>query len=135
MTTREVKISTGETVLLVIALASKKAGITKFSEKALYAVFQKLTKEFPNYFQGLHWRFLVGGFPYCGEFEDILFRAAGCLLRTGFWMNELLMEEKTADIEIKLAKKHYGEDVVNEIEAVVERFIELISKEKRNRIK
>lgn len=131
--TQEVKMSTGETVLFVIALASKKTGITKFSEDTLYAVFQKLTKEFPNYFQGLHWYFLSNGAPYCGAFENILFRAGawGCLLRTGLWMNELLMERKMAEIEIEMAKKYHGEDAVNKLEAVVERFIELIPEKER----
>ncbi len=127
---QEIKMSTGETVLLIIALASKKAGIVKFSEDTLYVVFQKLTEEFPNYFQGLYWRFLAGGFPYCGEFEDILFRAGGYLLRTGIRMNELLMEKKTAEIEIEMAKKHHGEGTLNQLETVVGRFIELILEKK-----
>ena len=126
---QKIEMPAGVTVLLVIALASKKAEITKFSEDALYIVFEKLTKEFPNYFQGLHWHSLVGGFPYCGEFEDILFRAAGCLLRTGVMMNELLIERRTAGIIIKMTTKHHGEDVLNKFELVVEKFIELIQKE------
>ncbi len=124
---RELNIPTGEVVFSVIALASKKRKIQRFSEDILYAVFQKLTEEFPNYFQGLHWRFLVGGFPYCGEFEDILFRSSGCLLRTGIRMNELLMEKKAAEIVIELTKKHHGEGTLDKLEVVMERFIELIS--------
>ncbi len=127
---RELNIPTGEVVLSVMALSSKKGKIHRFSEDALYVTFQKLTEEFPNYFQGLYWHFLVGGFPYCGEFEDILFRSSGCLLRTGIRMNEFLMEKKTAEVIIEMTKKHYGEDTLNKLEAVVGRFIELILEKK-----
>lgn len=130
---RELNISTGEVVFSVIALASKKRKIQRFSEDMLYAVFQKLTEEFPNYFQGLHWRFLVGGFPYCGRFEDILFRAgsSGCLLRMGIRMNEFLIDEKIVKAIEESVKKHYGEDTLNKMEVLTERFIELIAIENK----
>ena len=127
---KQINIPAGEAVLLVIALASKKGEIRNFSENALYAIFKKLTEEFPDYFQGLHWHSLVGGFPYCGEFEDILFRAGASdsLLRTGTMMNEFLVNERIVKTIEESAKKHHGEDVIIKMEPLVERFIELYSK-------
>ena len=128
---REMNIPTGEVVLLVIALASKKGKIQIISEDALYRVFKSLTEEFPNYFQRLRWHVLAtSGFPYCGEFEDILFRAGAsdCLLRTGLRMNKFVMEERTVKAIEESAKKHFGEDVLDKMEALVERFIELSPK-------
>jgi len=129
--TQNAKMSAGDTILLVIALASKKTKITKFSEDTLYAIFHKLTEEFPSYFHGLYWHFLANDFPYCGKFEDILFRAAGCLLRTGVRMNEFLLENKTAEAIIEMMKKYHGEDTPNKLTAIADRFIELIPKRER----
>lgn len=125
---KEINIPTGEVVLAVIAIASKKGKIHRFSENALYAIFQKMTEEFPHYFQGLHWRFLTGGFPHCGEFEDILFRAAGCLERVGIRMNEFVIEKKTVKSIEESVKKHHGEEALNKMDKLVERFIELCPK-------
>lgn len=124
----KVNISAGEVVLVVIALASKKGKIQIFSEGALYRIFQKLTAEFPDYFSELHWRFLVGGSPYCGAFEDILFRAGDCLLRTGTMMNDFVIEEKTIKVIEEMVKKHHGQDALNKMDALVDRFIELYPK-------
>lgn len=128
------KMSNGEKVLYIITLASKKAEISIFSENMMYTVFDKLTKEFPNDFPGLYFYPLVGGFPHCGQFEDILFRAgsSGCLMRTGPMMNEFLITKKMIKAEEKIMKKHHSDEELNKLEPIVKRFIELIQKEVKN---
>ncbi len=128
---QEFKMSNGEKILYIITLASKKTGISIFSENTLYIIFDKLIKEFPNDFPGLYFYPLAGGFPYCGEFEDILFRAgsSGCLMRTGSMMNKFLITKKMIEAEDKIMKKYHSDEKLSKLESIVERFIELIPKE------
>lgn len=64
----------GEQILAILALSSKNYGLKEFFYDYIFYGIHNLTEKYPEAFSNIHFRYLVGGFPYCQALEKVLFR-------------------------------------------------------------
>ncbi|MFH0852510.1 MAG: hypothetical protein V1845_02825 [bacterium] len=124
------KIPGAEIMLAVMALFFQ-GGSRIITERSVYTIFSRLAKEFSDDFG--EWTFGIlpsSRFPYCGEFEDVLFRGAGCLLRTGPQMSSFTMNERMGQIILEKFEEHHGKAALGAVWILEERFLKILKQEK-----
>lgn len=124
-------IPIGETVLYVMALASKSGEQREFYYDAIYNGFDKLAKNFPDCFPGLYFRYLAGGVPYARKLENILSRMMVWGTARGWDFKTLELDERVvANIEEDIKKK-YGEETLSKLKEIGDKFLELATADGR----